>query len=349
MVHFPYLKISSLIGIFLFVALFSVQAEEEDFSADGYNSQRIEQEDKLFVPLDKAEEVWNYLEQTYVKDQEGLKKIDPLFTSYWNLEEFWDTYFDTPSFQVLEQENGVRFRRRVNLTNPEDRKSGRELMQIKLNNISSNPLDRGEIKYDIREIEPGEITTPIDNHPMIGLVKRSHRDGFIQRLKDMGLDPMTMRPVLTVHDYRSRIYILKDQKPFMSVSFDRASANIWWAGTNFIEIEPELNEIAYTDADEETRKYMESILGIIVSDIHAQFPYIERNLTPKYGKSFNALEAQLPFLPLLVKFNLNDVKGMFIVLVPLIIVIISLLYAIRKKFIALKEPLPAPPQDVSVT
>jgi len=180
-----------ILSFFLFLVLSTMQVvrgEKVDDSAAGYNKLRIEQEDKLLVPLDKAEEVWEFLHERYVVDRESLKKLDSLFTSYFNEEKFTDTYFDTPDLKLLSMESGVRHRLRVNLTNPDDRKSGRELMQIKLNDRSQNVLERGEIKFDIKR--PATKDSPEDNHPMLGIVKSSQREDFKQRLKERGLEPL---------------------------------------------------------------------------------------------------------------------------------------------------------------
>jgi hypothetical protein len=292
------------LGLSLLLALVAtpLRAEEEDMSASGFDNMRIEQEEKLFVPLEIADEALAFLKHRYVEDKGRIAELDPLFTTYVHVEDFTDVYYDSPNLDLLAQKSGVRHRKRVNLTDPEDRKSGRELMQIKVNNISSNALERGEIKFAIEHTRP---ETPEDTHPMLGIVKKEHRPLLKKRLVDLGLDPQTMREVLTVRDLRTRVYVLRDGSPFMSVSFDQVTSRLLGAETRFVEIEPELNEIAFTDADPQTRRYMESVLAQIVAEIRAEFPAIESNLTPKYGKSFHGLEAKIPFLRTLVRTNLH--------------------------------------------
>ena len=297
-------------------------------SASGFDNPRIEQEEKLFVPPDMADEVWNFLHQRYVVDTERLHQLDPLFTSYYNEEQFADVYYDTPSLQLYAMKSGVRHRRRLNLTDPTNAKSGRELMQIKLNNISSNALERGEIKYAIEY--PTKWSDAEDHHPMLGIVKRSHRQPFKARLEALGLDPYSMRPILTVHDRRTRIYIKRDGQPFMSISLDRVHSNIWWAKATFVEIEPELGEIVFTDADPATRKYMESILAQVVTEIREKFPYIQSNLTPKYNKSFDQMWAQLPFLKLLVRANLLTTQAMWMTLLAAALGAAALYWFLRR-------------------
>jgi hypothetical protein len=290
----------------------AAQSQEDETDAHGYDTVRIEQEDKLLVPHELRDEVWDYLKQRLVEDTAFVQSINPAFTASWSEELFHDTYYDTPSMQLYAMKSGVRHRKRENLSNPEDVKSGRELMQIKLNDISDNDLERAEIKYDIEY--PLEKSNPLDAHPMLGIVKPSHREPFEKRLTELGLDARSMKPVLTVRDLRRRIYWKKDGNPFMSISFDQASARVWWATAEFCEIEPELNEIGFTEADEQTRAYMETVLAKVVADIRTQFPAIQQDLSPKYNKSFDRIERTLPFARTLVRFGLQGNQGMYMLI-----------------------------------
>lgn len=282
--------------------------ETTEFTAAGFNKLRVEREDKLQVPVDKADEVWAFLEERYVKDTANLKRMDPLFSSYWHLEEFWDTYFDTPDVKLLAIKSGVRHRRRINHSDPSHVKSGRQLLQVKVNDPDPASLNRGEYKYAIEP--PQKIKSFDDEHPVLGMVKRSQREDLKARLTNLGIDVYALRPVLTVHDMRSRIYIKKAGQPFMSISFDRADTRLWWMQHHFIEIEPELNEIPYTDGSAETRTYMEEVLDQVVSDIRGRFPEIQQDLTPKYNKSFLALQERFSLFPFLVRTKLNGDSGL---------------------------------------
>src|SRR5262245_5291814 len=165
-------------------------AEEEDMSAHGFDNMRIEQEEKLFVPPEIQDEVLAFLKHRYVDDKTRLAELAPNLSASFDVEDFTDIYYDSPSLQMLAKKSGVRHRKRVNLSRPEDVKSGRELMQIKLNDISSNALERGEIKYEIEYLQ--RPTTPEDTHPMLGKVKKQHRELFKKRLVDLGIDPQSM-------------------------------------------------------------------------------------------------------------------------------------------------------------
>lgn len=290
-------------AVFLLMPTSSLHAEEEDMSASGFDRMRIEQEEKLLVPHEIADDVLAFLKERYVEDKARLYELDPLFTTDVHVEDFIDVYYDTPGLQLLAMQSGVRHRTRFDLTDPDHRKSGRQLMQIKVNDISANALERAEIKFEIEHLAAPR--DPEDRHPMLGIVKRKQRESFKKRLMALGLDPWSMRPVLTVRDLRTRVYFNRNGKPFMSISFDQASSKLLWATHHFVEIEPELNEIGFTNADPETRRSMESILAEIVREIRATFPQIRSDLTPKYNKSFFALEATIACLRILFRANVH--------------------------------------------
>jgi hypothetical protein len=269
------------------------------------------------------------MHQRFVLDTQYLRQLDPRFTSYLSEEQFTDVYYDSPSLQLYAGQNSVRHRQRVNLTNPDDPKSGRELLQIKLSHITDNPLERGEIKYPIQR--PRWVNDAEDRHPLLGIVKPSYREPLRKRLATLGLNAASLRPVVTIHDRRQRIYILRDQQPFLSISLDHAQARIWWAQTEFVEIEPELNEIAFTDATPETRRYMEAVLSTIVSDLRQQFPFIESNRIPKYNKCLGRLQTELPALRLLVGMNALTPEALWATLLLSALVVVGTLHYVSKK------------------
>lgn len=281
------------------------QDGDDEFSAHGFDTLRIEEEDKLWVPLEIEEQVWEFLNARFIADKDFLRTLDPDFVTRNSTEAFRDEYFDTPQLELYGQQSGCRHRSRFNLTNDADRKSGRELMQLKLNHVDAkNPLMRGELKYEIRY--PTQIETPEDSHPMLGIVKPSQRDAIKQRLAEVGVDATSVRPVVTVNDTRRRIYFDKKGQTTFSITLDHVTSRVWWASTTFCEIEPELNEIAFTEADAPTRARMEAMLTQVVGEICTKFPVIHRNLTPKYNKTFDAIEAKLPFLRFLVRHDLTS-------------------------------------------
>jgi len=166
-----------------------------------------------------------------------------------------------------------------------------------------------------------ERDSPEGRHPLLGRVKKQHREAFKARLVALGLDPESMRPILTVRDLRRRVYILKDGKAFMSISQDQASASLWWASAEFCEIEPELNEIVFTEADAKTRAYMETVLHKVVQDILARFPDVHQDLTPKYNKAFDRLESKIPFLRAMVSVGVQDAFEIVLVFAGVLVMV----------------------------
>src|SRR5215211_3016808 len=128
--------ISLLLGLSVLL-WYPAQPFADDETARGFNVDRIESEDKLTIPADQAEEVSAYLKH-YVDDPSFLKGISPALSAIWSVEWFVDRYFDTPQLDLRARGHGIRHRTRTNLTNEQDRKSGRELMQIKLNRANPN-------------------------------------------------------------------------------------------------------------------------------------------------------------------------------------------------------------------
>lgn len=307
--HFAFSKILLLIGVVFFgcsePAVDSltnddtIQAGNAGFS---HADMRIESEDKLTVPIVRTEEVWDFLRESFVENPDRLQAIDASLEATYSEELFVDTYFDTPDLKLHAMQSGVRHRRRTNVSDPNDNKSGKELMQVKINNISSNALHRGEIKFGIDY--PHKFKSMDDKHPAIGIVKRSKRDEFKETVAKLGLNAQDLQPVVTNEQRRRRIYINHNNSPFMSISLDEVSSEVLWARIRFTELEPELNEIAYTDADEYTRAYMDKIGSKITEAIRAQFPDIQRDLTPKYNKVVNAFEQKIPFFRFLVRHQL---------------------------------------------
>jgi hypothetical protein len=96
----------------------------------------------------------------------------------------------------------------------------------------------------------------------------------------------------------------------MSISHDQASSGLLWAKHNWVEIEPEANEIAFTEGDPATRGYMTKINLQITNMIKERFPEIQTNLTPKYNKAFQAFEGQIPQLRSLVRANMDRTENL---------------------------------------
>lgn len=266
------------------------------------NAPRLEQGGKLVIPQEKADEVWAWLQEYFINNQNNVLQLDPRLTSYSHEEVFVDTYYDTARLSLADQQGSVRHRQRENLTNPEDRKSGRELVQLKLtDNLSNNGnlLNRQEYKYTV------DLTNESPNqHQLIGIIAKPERDDFINRLAGLGIQAQSLKPILTINDFRRRIYFDRSGQPFISLSLDQSVTSKWWFKSQFTEIEPQLVETTFTASDEAGKIYMKNIVTEIIQAIQNQFPEAKIDFTPKYNKALNALEKKIPYFRFLIRWGI---------------------------------------------
>ena len=116
---------------------------------------------------------------------------------------FTDVYFDTPSFTLLKMKSAVRHRSREIPGQPQNRKDGRQLMQIKLN-MPGEELTRTEVKFPIKYYE---VESQEDKHAVLGIIDRDHRADFSERVRAVGIDPWSLREALTLIQRRRRVYL----------------------------------------------------------------------------------------------------------------------------------------------
>lgn len=291
-------KSNSLIGL---IILFITQLgfSQSEFSASGYNSLRIENEIKLSVPLELSDSLWSFISDRYDNDGFYLQSIDQSFNCKMAIDSFTDQYFDNKNLDLLGIQSGVRYRSRYVLTDEPSRKDGRELMQLKINDIANNPLSRGEYKYKIKHYN--EIEDPIDTHPFLGLVKRSHRDDLSEQLRNININSLELFPTIKITQIRKRIYVYKGETPFSTLTLDKVRAEYLGKSCIFLELELELNEIGYTESDSLVRKEMEKVNETIKLDVLNRFSRIEQDQTPKYNKAayilgLNSHDLEIPII-----------------------------------------------------
>lgn len=255
-----------------------------------YNGARIENEYKFVLPDTLADSVWKYLCFNYSSGNLFLKKTSLDFYTVFSEESFTDTYYDNDDLALLKNENGIRYRVRQVLSDTSNRKNNRELMQIKISSIGNNNLERAEYKYPIVHYEKNK--EEYDSHPFLGLIKRSNRNEIKHKLKEFGIDALTLKPFIEVIQNRKRICINKGSSTVFGISLDSTSGKCNNRQAGFTELEVEINEIEYTKADSLTRKQMEIIIAEIKKDILKSFSSIKQDQTPKYNMAYNKLKAK---------------------------------------------------------
>jgi len=275
-----------LFTILISGASFTCQSQSE-FDND-YNSARVENEYKYSVPFEIYDSVWNYMRTNYDTEKFFLKRTNPLYSTSISDEYFIDQYFDNNLYQLLTSKHGVRYRSRKVLSDTMNRKNNRELMQIKLNGIDKNPLNRAEYKFPIKHYSMGD--KGYESNQFLGLVKKDSRLDIMKTLSILKVDAYSLRPFIKLDQLRKRVYISKSGKPFATITLDSVSTEHNQTKIRFIEIEMELNEIAYTQANSEQRVTMENINKQIMEDLMKRFPQIKQDQTPKYNKAYNKLK-----------------------------------------------------------
>ncbi len=244
---------------------------------------RIEFEHKLAIPEGKSEELWTYLKSTFT-EQTALSD-----------EHFEDTYYDTSDFAILDSRGALRRRKRINLTNSEDRKHGRSLIQLKL--PGGEVAARKEIKFEVKEkYVESALTTPLSV-----IIKDRDRGEFVQGLESMKLTERDLSVVFTLMQRRRRIYISRNNQPLMTLSLDQVEVRKWLISVSFEELEIEINEKAYTAASETERLEMKAESERVLSKIQTFMP-MQVDQSSKYQKSLNLIEKKLPCFRMLIRY-----------------------------------------------
>ncbi len=252
-----------------------------------FSQKRIETEYKLSIPASKLDTVWKYLKDKYSDNKLFLKSSDSGFYVLISDEYFKDIYFDNNQLQLLSGKNGIRYRTRKVLSDSNNRKNNRELIQIKISSANGDDLTREEYKYHVAHYNTQESAE--DGHSFLGLIKRKDRSEVIEKLKLLNIDAYSLKPTVLVNQNRKRICINKGEATIYGISLDEVTAEYNDQHSNFIEVEIEVNEIEFTNADLAGRRQMEKIIGEIKSQILQDFPEIKLDQLPKYNKSYDRL------------------------------------------------------------
>jgi hypothetical protein len=288
---------------------FAVNQDPHAARGYGLDSARVDSQITLRIPTQDVDAVYGYLRDKYVGKSGLLQErfagaaIRGQDTS--DVSVFTDEYFDTPALDLYCWKNSARHRTRINTTDPNDRKSGRSLVQMKVTPPGKFTM-RTELKYEVREPSKpsSKLTNPDNAHPLIGLIPKSQRDDFKQAFLDAGIDPYSLRHVFTISQTRKRGYINLGDKNILSFSVDEGSAGILWTSGGFASVDFGLVEIAYTEADAATRKLMWDIRDAMISDLKRRFPALVQNDDSKYSIVLDQLMRQLRVIPGLLRWQL---------------------------------------------
>ncbi len=277
-----------VVGIAVLLTVSRIHAQTATAKPAGL--MRVENEYKLYVPDTLADAVWEWLVSEFGPQGSAMRSIDSGFASKVATDRMVDQYFDNDRWQLLHSGNGVRLRSRQVLSDTTDRKHGRRLMQIKINRVDDNALNRGEYKFKTDTlISDSASIDPRERHPFLGLVAPFHRDSILRVLRLYGVDGDSLHPTLLLDQMRRRIYLYRDTIAFATLSLDEITARFGDKQHYSHELELELNEIGYTNDDPTGRAEMEHISALIKERVVRQWPRLKQDQRPKYLKAWEAM------------------------------------------------------------
>lgn len=243
---------------------------------------RIESEYKISVPNDQQEALWSFLQSTFVNNAEGI--LPENITTEVATELFYDTYFDDAKETLLGYQAGARYRERY----VEDSLI-KTLLQLKVPTLDKLGIARTEHKFSPED--NFDINDRTGLHPFLKHLKSKDVNDVDLVLGQFGTSARNMQEALKLKQIRRRIYISDPQGSLMTFTLDEVSA-FHFPYTQFVELELELNEVRYTDADFEQKTTLEKMNAKAKEAIFARFDNIEQDQTPKYNKMHAALSSQ---------------------------------------------------------
>lgn len=272
----------------------------------GTDSARVDSQVTLRIPEGQAQAVYDYLRKTYVDSNELLKKSFPQLNltgeNRVDISDFTDDYFDTRNLDLYTNNNSARYRYRINTTDAADRKSGRELVQIKVT-PPDDFMTRTEVKFDVQSPEKGTVNS--DRHgSLVNSVVSTQRADFEKAFTAIGLDAHKLRYILTNQQKRSRVYLDWDTTNFLSFSVDEGSTSLLWAKAHITSIDVGLVENVYTAADEAKRQTLGDIRNFVLQDLKDHFPELTQTSQEKYGILLDQLISQISMIKTLIKWGL---------------------------------------------
>ena len=237
-------------------------------------SGRLESEYKLDIPQEDVSNLWDFVKSTYSKDSFNLAGIS--LSGEESIEIFIDHYFDLPDGRFSDAEISLRHRKRY-----KDDILLKELIQLKTP-FSEDKVVRNEIKFDVKSKK--KINDISNRHPLLKLMSASDQERMSFHLAKFKVRPEQVQESLKLKQTRKRIYI-KDAEgeSVATITLDEVS-NFSFPFQDYAELELELNEIRYTNANELERSKMTELNNHIKSELATKFPRLEIDQRSKYRK-----------------------------------------------------------------
>lgn len=233
---------------------------------------RLENEYKLSVPASESQDLWNFITKKYGNERVNISNVS--LEGLTSREIFFDTYFDNTDKILLENKTGVRYRKRY-----KDNQLINEIIQLKMPQ-SEDGVIRNEIKFRVKK----SLNSQFQKHPLLKFLSKGDITTLGFHISRLNLRPEDLKTEVELKQDRKRVYLTNSENEnYLTITLDEVS-NRSFPFQEFTELEIELNEIRYTDADEKEKQRMAAVSEELKKSIHTNFPNIKVDQTPKYNK-----------------------------------------------------------------
>jgi len=246
-------------------------------------SGRLESEFKLDIPLEEVEPLWTLIKSEFAQGSFEVNGMQ--LKGEVSVEDFFDTYYDASDGRFAEMEISLRYRKRF-----KDDMLLKKLIQLKTP-YSKDKVVRNEIKF---EVDDDKKLTDLNNrHEFLKHIANSEIERLSFELAAFNLRPEEIQESLKLKQTRSRVYIRdKAGESIATITLDKVKNNDF-PFQNYAELELELNEVRYTQADEKEKAQMSALNDEIKNQLLGSFPTLQVDQRSKYRKMKELIDGSL--------------------------------------------------------
>ena len=235
---------------------------------------RLESEYKLDIPKAEVTPLWNFLNDNF--GQETFDLAGLTLSGQPSTEVFIDKYFDMPDGRFAKGEISLRHRKRF-----KDKILLKQLVQLKTP-YSEDKVIRNEIKFEVDKSK--NIQDPMRRHDLLQYIKSSDLERLSYHLAPLKLRPEALELSLKLIQTRNRIYISDSTgESIATLTLDEVTLSRF-PFTAYAEIELELNEVRFTQANAQEREKMTALNEALKSQLLENFPRLKVDQRSKYRK-----------------------------------------------------------------
>ena len=239
---------------------------------------RLENEFKISVPNELENEVWKFIQYDLIDTQSNLQISSAE-------EVFIDTYFDNDAYHLAQANSGLRLRKRYVADT-----LAKELVQLKISDPDQT-LVRGELKFEV--LKNNKTVNEFERHDILSRISLDDQEELAFNMVPFDVHPRNTSKKIKLIQNRRRIYISDGPMASLAtLTLDRVTS-LKFPFQSFIEMEIELNEIRYTNADEDEKQKLQEFNNWIQKRLMDQFPEMYIDQTPKYNKMLSKQDQSL--------------------------------------------------------